>query len=1266
MTTYTKFEKPAVATNGVTDTRSPAVPCSIRAACVHAIVILMLPILPTLLAAQETAEKPTFGCATQWLFEQSRRGNEISADAVPNCPIYGSCDIPQTRDQWLDFANSPVQVVRLFFHIVCEDDGSNPAISEATLVHAFDACNDAFKPFNIQFVYDWQYINSTEYREMYTWDEWNSMCNEYAADTSQWVNIFVTYEENMGPSFYDSWAPYIWENGVLGGNYPAVYINSVWWDMFGAQNDITVFHELGHQFGLYHIFRGASEVSQCGPCYERPGAENRDLTGDLCSDTDPGPMDYACGPPGGTDPCSDLEWGDASWKNYMGYAWPMGCRDYFTPQQGARMRCWINDRFPGWIAYSRPYLETNFSDVSGGDGDGILEAGESIYVELTLTNANDFTASQVSVRLITTDAMLNITNGLESGISIPASSTIAANPLEFEIPVDHFPVVDSFWFVVSWDEYNDVDTFAVEQVIGKPGILVVDDDRGGTYESIFQRDFETLRVPIDYWDVSVSGTPILTDLSNHEMVVWFTGDSTDDYLQPAEISVMKDYLDGGGSLFLTGQGLASELHNEDSAFLETYLHCRYHGSNWFPYHEGISGSPVADGMEIVYENINNQAPGEGQEVVPAGGAQAAFRFMNETNGYTAISYAGAFRVVYFSFGYEALKLNAGISTHRDEVLISVVEFLYGSGPVCVDFDADGYGDPGNPGNDCPDDNCAAAYNPDQVDSDADGAGDLCDNCLLAYNPGQSDTDIDGIGDSCDICLSIYDPNQEDADQDGIGDLCDECTDIDGDGYGDPGYLANTCPEDNCPDVYNPDQSDSDLDGFPDSCDNCPQIANADQADADMDMIGNLCDDCSDTDGDGYGNPGYGNACADDNCPDVYNPDQTDTDEDGVGDSCEFGGAALRDTIVTSCTQLKISSDGNIGDQGEAFVTLDYGNQGDCAAVYMFDGSLIIARYTGGEYVADYHVFGRNSFKIPVDGNPAVPTTDMGDYQIFQTGTSVTDDKTIGIETNWYAPTQADSCQFVIQRLKLYSFDGVSHDGLVIGEFIDWDLPSASSVNNTGGYDDAARLVYQQGLGFGCQDNSRRFGGQALLGFGGVDECVDTSALPYGAYTELNSTYVYPTNSLVPEQMYNRMQVAGYSALSDQDDQHAVMTFLSNQTIGPDDTLSVYSVITTVRDGSVDDLVDNVSKARQWLLDHIHPACQYGCCVGLTGNVDADPEDIVDIGDLTRLIDYLFISYIEPECLAEANIDGEGTVDIGDLTRLIDYLFISFTPPAECL
>jgi hypothetical protein len=183
------------------------------------------------------------------------------------------------------------------------------------------------------------------------------------------------------------------------------------------------------------------------------------------------------------------------------------------------------------------------------------------------------------------------------------------------------------------------------------------------------------------------------------------------------------------------------------------------------------------------------------------------------------------------------------------------------------------------------DNCPGIDNPSQDDGDDDGIGDLCDNCPLNYNSDQADSDTDGIGDSCDACPndpdndidgdglcadadncpSVYNPTQEDADEDGIGDSCDICTDLDGDGFGDPGFPANTCPEDNCPAVYNPDQTDTDGDG-----------------------LGDSCDVCIDTDGDGFGDPGYpANSCPDDNCPAVYNPDQLDSDGDGPGDACDI-------------------------------------------------------------------------------------------------------------------------------------------------------------------------------------------------------------------------------------------------------------------------------------------------------------------------------------------------------------------------------------------
>jgi hypothetical protein len=391
----------------------------------------------------------------------------------------------------------------------------------------------------------------------------------------------------------------------------------------------------------------------------------------------------------------------------------------------------------------------------------------------------------------------------------------------------------------------------------------------------------------------------------------------------------------------------------------------------------------------------------------------------------------------------------------------------------------------------------------------------------------------------------------------------------------------------CPDAF-----DDDGDGIGNDCDNCPETFNPDQADADGDLLGDACDDCVDPDGDGRGNPGYPSAgCPDDNCPYVYNPDQADADGDGIGDVCEFATVPSFDTVATSCVRLMVSNTGNFARMGTQNVTLDYGNQGDCATVYVFDGTPVLTRYTGSSYLADFNLFNRNSFKQPLDGNPTEPVVDAGDYEIFKTGTFVTDDEGIALEKEWYAPKHADSCQFMIQCLRVYSWDGATHTGLALGEAMDLDIPSGSGANNTGGVDLSAKLIYQRGVGIGCQNNENRYGGISLLGAATItDDCVDTSLQPFGAYTTLNSVYLWPTGTFVPQQLYNNMQQPGLNADLREADQHTVMTFFNSLTVAPAETLSVYSIITTVRDGSAADLADNIYKARQWFADHIRPVC----------------------------------------------------------------------------
>lgn len=64
------------------------------------------------------------------------------------------------------------------------------------------------------------------------------------------------------------------------------------------------------------------------------------------------------------------------------------------------------------------------------------------------------------------------------------------------------------------------------------------------------------------------------------------------------------------------------------------------------------------------------------------------------------------------------------------------------------------------------------------------------------------------------------------------------------------------------------------------------------------------------------------------------------------------------------------------------------------------------------------------------------------------------------------------------------------------------------------------------------------------------------------------------------------------------------------------------------------------------------------CIGMTGNVDGDPYDAVNISDLSDLISYLFLGQGSVACPVEANVDGspDGNLTVSDLNVLISYLF----------
>jgi hypothetical protein len=121
----------------------------------------------------------------------------------------------------------------------------------------------------------------------------------------------------------------------------------------------------------------------------------------------------------------------------------------------------------------------------------------------------------------------------------------------------------------------------------------------------------------------------------------------------------------------------------------------------------------------------------------------------------------------------------------DDNLPNVEEHLRGTDPTVASTDGDSYNDDV--------DNCPLVANDDQLDTDDDGLGDVCD----------PDKDGDGVVNEGDNCPLVVNVDQLDTDNDGLGDACD--ADKDGDG------MPNDWEENNGLDPL-VDDANSDADG----------------------------------------------------------------------------------------------------------------------------------------------------------------------------------------------------------------------------------------------------------------------------------------------------------------------------------------------------------------------------------------------------------------------------------------------------------------------
>jgi hypothetical protein len=218
---------------------------------------------------------------------------------------------------------------------------------------------------------------------------------------------------------------------------------------------------------------------------------------------------------------------------------------------------------------------------------------------------------------------------------------------------------------------------------GSPAILLIDDDRAATDETLIEEALDARGYLHDDFNVFVDHIdegPSAACLKDYDIVLWHTGWSTFELLTASDVAALTSYLDGGGRLLLSSQECLTEL--TPSTFTQQYLGL----SAWTrdvgaARATGVPDDPIGDGVDAAlqyetqgYDRADDLAPDAFGTVILRSdqGRRIALRVEN-----------GSRRTVFFAFGLNAMDPAAPDPDNPAALLDRAIRWLIESPDVAV-------------------------------------------------------------------------------------------------------------------------------------------------------------------------------------------------------------------------------------------------------------------------------------------------------------------------------------------------------------------------------------------------------------------------------------------------------------------------------------------------------------------------------------------------------------------------------------------------------
>ncbi len=328
-----------------------------------------------------------------------------------------------------------------------------------------------------------------------------------------------------------------------------------------------------------------------------------------------------------------------------------------------------------------------FSDAApGGNGDGIMDAGETISFFFRVTNLMGQSFRPFGRLTVDHPDVIWVTQEVTFGASLGTVLDYYGNelgssePIVFTLPADMEAANVTFTLTIESDaayypeRVGDFSTsFDFEEVFGIPSVLVVDDDNGADLSVSYKSGISGVGLAYRTWN-KTGGSPSAADLTPYSTVVWHTGDPVaGGCLNVADVTALRGFLDGGGNLLLSSIHAVDSVSDFDSAFVRDYLHCSKIRDQFSMGLNGVDGQPLSEGTFYRF-NVPFQSNLDHLEVYPP--AQSAFTgFMTGTH---CLTYSGDYQLVLMTLPIEFIGDNYMGGNTRDTLLGRVFAFFDGT------------------------------------------------------------------------------------------------------------------------------------------------------------------------------------------------------------------------------------------------------------------------------------------------------------------------------------------------------------------------------------------------------------------------------------------------------------------------------------------------------------------------------------------------------------------------------------------------------------